>query len=361
MTIAIVPVHGIPEVHPGDDLPGLLADAIRLQGGLSAGDIVVVTQKVVSKAEGRVVPEGPDGRGAWVDRETARIVAKRGDLTIARTRHGFVCANAGVDASNVGEGMLTLLPEDPDGSAARLRAALEGAFGVRAGVVITDTFGRPWRAGLVNVAIGCAGLPALVDLRGTPDATGRPLEVTIVALADEIAAASGLVMGKADGIPAAVVRGVAVDAEPRPASALVRPLEEDLFSEAPLTAVAATGSERAGANDGDPSGSFVPAVALRDAVAAARGSLGRDAVRVEITPVAPSGDDSGVTLVEVSCLAGDDEGELLAGAAAQACRIALHALGIDSSLAPARPVSDAGGEGSTRPVALIHVREAATA
>jgi coenzyme F420-0:L-glutamate ligase/coenzyme F420-1:gamma-L-glutamate ligase len=220
----------LPEVAPGDDLASLIQGALARAGiSLADADVVVVTQKVVSKAEGRLVPEQPDGKAAWVARESRRVVARRDDLVIAETRHGFVCANAGVDASNVPDGYLSLLPEDPDGTAERLRAALERSSGVRLGVVVTDTFGRPWRRGLVNVAIGCAGLPSLVDLRGAPDANGRPLEVTVVALADEIAAASGLVMGKADGVPVAIVRGISASGDPAPASKLVRPPEEDLF------------------------------------------------------------------------------------------------------------------------------------
>jgi coenzyme F420-0:L-glutamate ligase/coenzyme F420-1:gamma-L-glutamate ligase len=169
-----------------------------------------------------------------VAREARRIVARRGDLVIAETRHGFVCANAGVDMSNVEEGYVTLLPEDPDGTADRIRACVGQASGAEVAVVITDTFGRPWRHGLVNVAIGCSGLPSLVDLRGTKDGIGRVLDVTIVALADEIAAATGLVMGKADGVPAAVVRGVRAEGPPLPASAMVRVGEEDLFPYSPV-------------------------------------------------------------------------------------------------------------------------------
>ncbi|MDP8955886.1 MAG: coenzyme F420-0:L-glutamate ligase [Actinomycetota bacterium] len=230
MTVEVIPVTGIPEVRAGEDLARLLLDALDSSSlALERGDAVVVTQKAVSKAEGRVVPEKPEGKQRWVERETRRIVARRGDLVIAETTHGFVCANAGVDASNVAEGFLTLLPEDPDGSAERLRGALRRALGVEVAVVITDTFGRPWRRGLVNVAIGCAGLPALVDLRGTKDASGRVLEATMVALADEVAAASGLVMGKASGIPMAIVRGLSFNAPPTPARALIRPPEDDLF------------------------------------------------------------------------------------------------------------------------------------
>src|SRR5215470_14493745 len=198
MSVQVLPVEGMPIVRPGDDLAAMLEEPLRALGARD-GDVVVVTQKIVSKAEGRVVA---GDHAAWVERETERVVARRGDLTIAATRHGFVCANAGVDASNVEDGGLTLLPDDPDGTAERLRAALTATLGLdRLGVVITDTFGRAWREGVVNVAIGVAGLPAVVDLRGTPDHAGRVLEATVVALADEIAAASGLVMGKASRIP----------------------------------------------------------------------------------------------------------------------------------------------------------------
>jgi coenzyme F420-0:L-glutamate ligase/coenzyme F420-1:gamma-L-glutamate ligase len=230
VTVQVIPVIRVPEIRAGDDLAGLILAALADAAlPLTDFDVVVVTQKVVSKTEGRVVPEEPDGKAAWVERETRRVVARRHDLVIAETRHGFVCANAGVDASNVPDGYLSLLPEDPDGSAERLRASMERATGLRLGVVVTDTFGRPWRRGLVNVAIGCAGLPSLVDLRGTNDATGRPLEVTVVALADEIAAASGLVMGKAERVPVAVVRGISLHGDATPAASIVRPPDEDLF------------------------------------------------------------------------------------------------------------------------------------
>src|ERR687891_392228 len=156
MSLEILPVAGIPEIAAGDDLAGLIAERATLRDG----DVVAVTQKVVSKAEGRVVRGRKD---EWVEREARRIVARRGDLVIAETRHGFVCANAGVDASNVPESMISLLPEDPDGSAARIRDGLRDRAEAQTGVVITDTFGRPWRRGQVNVAIGCAGLAPLVD------------------------------------------------------------------------------------------------------------------------------------------------------------------------------------------------------
>jgi len=230
MTIEIWPVEGLPEIVEGDDLAAILEDPLRTLGARD-GDIVAVTQKVVSKAEGRVVSEGGVGRAAWVERETVRVVARRGDLVIAETRHGFVCANAGVDASNVEDGYVSLLPEDPDASANRIRTSLETRLGVASlGVVVTDTFGRPWRNGLVNVAIGCAGMPAVLDLRGGVDHLGRELEVTVVALADEVAAASGMVMGKAAGVPAALIRGVDVGGAPHGrARDLVRSSGEDLF------------------------------------------------------------------------------------------------------------------------------------
>ena len=230
--IEIWPVEGLPEIGHDDDLAALLAGPLRSMGARD-GDVVAVTQKIVSKAEGRVVPDGGDGRSVWVTRETRRVVARRGDLIIAETHHGFVCANAGVDASNVEEGFVSLLPVDPDASADALRASLAQRLGLsHLGVVITDTFGRPWRNGLVNVAIGCAGLPAIIDLRGNADHHGRALEVTVVALADEVAAASGLVMGKSARVPVALIRGVDLTAgAPGRAVDLIRAPDEDLFRE----------------------------------------------------------------------------------------------------------------------------------
>jgi coenzyme F420-0:L-glutamate ligase/coenzyme F420-1:gamma-L-glutamate ligase len=255
MSVEVIPVTGIPEIADGDDLAGLIAARTALRDG----DVVAVTQKVVSKAEGRVVPGEKE---EWVEREARRIVATRGDLVIAETRHGFVCANAGVDASNVPEGLLTLLPEDPDGSAEAIRHRLRERADAEVAVVITDTFGRPWRRGLVNVAIGCAGLPALVDLRGTRDRAGRILDATVVALADEVAAAAGLVMGKAEGVPAAVLRGLRPEAPPGRAADLVRPPDEDLFRTSPLDAIAARRTVR---EFGD---GTVPREVLTEAVAA---------------------------------------------------------------------------------------------
>lgn len=261
-------MQGIGEIEPGADLAALLADGLRALEPRE-GDVIAVTQKVVSKAEGRIVAEEGAGRSTWVERETVRTVARRGDLVIAETRHGFVCANAGVDASNVPDGFLTLLPEDPDGSAERLRGDLSRLLGVQIAVVITDTFGRAWRRGLVNVAIGCAGLPALVDLRGSTDHHGRELEATIVALADEVAAASGLVIAKDSRAPAALLRGISAKAAHSPASELVRPPEEDMFRESPLLSISARRTIR----------SFGPGEVSREAV--------EEAVRAACTAPAP--------------------------------------------------------------------------
>jgi coenzyme F420-0:L-glutamate ligase/coenzyme F420-1:gamma-L-glutamate ligase len=201
----VIPVAGLPEVSPGDDLAGMLAEA----ADLADGDVLVVTQKVVSKAEDRLVDVDPEvGHRPVVEAESVRVLRRRGDLVIAETSHGFVCANAGVDVSNVPDGRAALLPVDSDRSARRIRDALLHRLGLDVAVVVSDTFGRPWRRGVADVAIGCAGLRPIVDLRGTSDALGRKLMVTEVAVVDEIAAAAELVMGKAAGVPAAVVRGV---------------------------------------------------------------------------------------------------------------------------------------------------------
>jgi coenzyme F420-0:L-glutamate ligase/coenzyme F420-1:gamma-L-glutamate ligase len=231
MTISILPVEGIPEVRAGDDLAGLLAAAAP---DLQAGDVVVVTQKVVSKAEGamaRIDPDDPLGHKALVEQQSVRVVRRRGDLIISETRHGFVCANAGVDLSNVDDGWAALLPEDSDRSARRIRDGLRGALGVDVAVIVSDTFGRPWRRGLTDVAIGCAGIRAVVDLRGTEDSRGRVLQVTEVCVVDELAAAAELVMGKATGVAAAIVRGVdpAWLGRGEVRGEVVRPPQEDLF------------------------------------------------------------------------------------------------------------------------------------
>jgi coenzyme F420-0:L-glutamate ligase/coenzyme F420-1:gamma-L-glutamate ligase len=223
-------VEGIGEVAPGDDLAGMITAAIDAQGErIVDSDIVVITHKVVSKQEGRVVEIlDEDAYRALVLDEASAIVRRRGDLVIAKTRHGFICANAAVDRSNVAAGFAILLPLDPDRSAHRLRTLIERATGSSVGVIITDTFGRPWRRGLVDVAIGVSGLPSVVDLRGTTDTFGNVLNVTEVAVVDEIAAAADLVMGKATAIPVAILRGLDLEGSGR-ATDLVRPPDEDLF------------------------------------------------------------------------------------------------------------------------------------
>lgn len=228
--LEIRPVPGIGEIRPGDDLAGMIVDAIKADGwALEERDIVVVTHKVVSKQEGRIVaiPDEATYRSLVLD-EAAEVIRRRGDLIIAKTKHGFICANAAVDRSNVADGFALLLPVDPDRSAHRIRTLIERASDTSVGVVITDTFGRPWRRGLVDVAIGISGLPSIVDLRGTTDAHGNELSVTEVAIVDEIAAAADLVMGKATQIPVAVVRGLQLEGTGR-VTDLVRPADEDLF------------------------------------------------------------------------------------------------------------------------------------
>ncbi len=232
--LSIFAISGIGEVRPGDELAELILEAANAQQTpLADGDCLVVTQKVVSKAEGRLVPLDPldlDARRQLVESESVRIVRRRGDLTISETAHGFVCANAGVDLSNVEAGWAALLPIDADRSAKHVRDALRARAGVEVGVIVSDTFGRPWRQGLTDVAIGVSGIAAIIDLRDTPDSTGRVLQVTEVAIADEIASAAELVMGKASGVPVAIVRGL--DRSwfgEGSVRQLIRPPQEDLF------------------------------------------------------------------------------------------------------------------------------------
>jgi len=239
--VEILALAGLPEVREGDDLAALIGDALEAMPGvlpLTPGDVLVVTQKVVSKAEGAMAavdPDDPLSHKPLVERESVRILRRRGELIISETRHGFVCANAGIDLSNVERGQAALLPEDPDRSARRLRDGLRARTGVTVAVIVSDTFGRPWRRGVTDVAIGSAGLHPVLDLRGTQDAYGRELQVTEVAIVDEIAGAADLVMGKATGVPVAIVRGVdpaAFDPDPGRAGVLdevVRSPADDLF------------------------------------------------------------------------------------------------------------------------------------
>ncbi len=235
--LEVLAVPGLPEVRPGDDLAGLLVDALGAEPHLrpQSGDVLVVTSKVVAKAEGRVVATPADEPGREAARqqavrdESVRVVAARGTFCITETRHGFVLANAGVDASNVRRDELVLLPVDADASARRLRDAVRQHFGVTVAVVVSDTFGRPWRAGLTDVAVGVAGMRALRDHRGQVDAHGNTLAMTEVADADEVAAAAELVKGKTAGVPVAVVRGLRYDDDDRGVAPLLRPAGEDLF------------------------------------------------------------------------------------------------------------------------------------
>jgi coenzyme F420-0:L-glutamate ligase/coenzyme F420-1:gamma-L-glutamate ligase len=241
--LELIAVEGLPEVSPGDDLGALISS----KSDLKDGDILVVAQKVVSKSEGRLISlqtvtageeavriasnlvADPDPRMVQVVLDESVRVLRSHRVLITETPHGFVCANSGVDHSNIpGDDVLTLLPKDPDGSADRLRRSLRELAGVDVGVIISDTFGRPWRLGIVNVALGIAGLPALVDLRGTVDDTGKPLHATVLAVADDIASAAGLVMGKTERTPAVIVRGLQIEGGGR-GTDLVRPAAEDLF------------------------------------------------------------------------------------------------------------------------------------
>jgi coenzyme F420-0:L-glutamate ligase/coenzyme F420-1:gamma-L-glutamate ligase len=238
--LRVIPVRGLPEVREGDDVAALVAAAVELE----PGDVVVVAHKIVSKAEGRVVrldeiEPSPQARELAADedprrlevilRESARLLRTRPPLVIAETRHGFVCASAGVDASNAPEAdTVVLLPEDPDASAARLRDRLRELSGAAVAVIVSDSFGRAWRQGTTDVAIGCAGLRPLLDLHGERDSAGYELHATVIAVADELAAAAELVRGKLDRIPVAIVRGYAVGGEGA-ASELLMPRDRDLF------------------------------------------------------------------------------------------------------------------------------------
>jgi len=246
-TIELIGVTGIPEVAEGDDLGRLVANALRESGiKIADGDIFVIAQKIVSKAEGRIVRLGtvePSPRArewaAAFDKdprvvevvlgESKRVVRMERGVLIAETEHGFICANAGVDTSNVAEGTVALLPKDPDASAKRLRTSLEAEFGVRIAVIVSDTFGRPWREGLVNVALGVSGIAPLIDYRGQEDSHGNALKVTVISIADELASASELVMKKSSGVPVVIIRGFPYEAREGSGVELIRAPELDLF------------------------------------------------------------------------------------------------------------------------------------
>jgi coenzyme F420-0:L-glutamate ligase / coenzyme F420-1:gamma-L-glutamate ligase len=245
--LQVLPVPGIPEIRKGDDLARELIGAMRRAAmAFAHGDVLVTAQKIVSKAEGRVVQLGnfrpspeavrlaaklkKDARLVEAILRESRRIVRSDPVLIVETHHGFVCANAGVDQSNLpGSDMVSLLPRDPDRWARRLAISLRKRTGKRVAVIISDTFGRPWRLGLTNVAIGAAGVPALIDLRGERDLHGKPLHATVLAVADELAAAAGLVMGKADGLPAVIIRGYQYRSVIEPAARIIRPAKEDLF------------------------------------------------------------------------------------------------------------------------------------
>jgi coenzyme F420-0:L-glutamate ligase/coenzyme F420-1:gamma-L-glutamate ligase len=246
-TLELFQIPGLPEIERGEDLAKQISAAAKKAGlRFEAGDILVVAQKIVSKAEGAVVqletvkPSAEarelaeqlkkDARVVDLVLKESRRILRRDRVLIVETHHGFVCANAGIDHSNVpGSDVVTLLPRDPDGSATKLSASLRKRTGKRIAVIISDTFGRPWRLGLTNVAIGAAGLPVLRDLRGARDRQGKPLTATILAVADELAAAAGLLMGKAEGIPAVLIRGYRYKPSSEKAASIIRPAAEDLF------------------------------------------------------------------------------------------------------------------------------------
>lgn len=246
-TIHVIGVPSMPEVVEGDDIAALITEAVRqAELNIVERDILVVAQKIVSKAEGRIVQlqtvEPSSRANEWaaaydkdarvvevVLRESRRIVRMERGVLIAETEHGFVCANAGVDTSNVADGTVTLLPKDPDASAQQIRASLEQTFGVGLAVIVSDTFGRPWREGLVNIALGVSGIAPVIDYRGQEDSHGRPMKVTVMAIADELASAAELVMKKSAGIPVAIVRGVDHEAREGSATELIREPSLDLF------------------------------------------------------------------------------------------------------------------------------------
>jgi len=247
LKVELFAIPGMPEIRKGDDLARQILEATKSAGlGFEDGDILVVAQKVVSKAEGAVVSLATvkpseraealaaelkkDARAIELVLREARRIVRSERVLITETKHGFVCANAGVDHSNVpGEDMVTLLPRDPDASAKKLAGELSKKTGKRMAVIVSDTFGRPWRLGLTNVAIGSSGLPVLVDLRGTKDREGKPLTATVLAVADELASAAGLLMGKSEGTPAVMVRGYRYKLASERAARIIRPASEDLF------------------------------------------------------------------------------------------------------------------------------------
>jgi coenzyme F420-0:L-glutamate ligase / coenzyme F420-1:gamma-L-glutamate ligase len=381
--LLVVPLEGIPEVRPGDDLARLLLAAVGRAGlELADGDVLAVTSKVVAKAEGRLVPLPADPAARervmaeTVAAETARVVARRGRLVIAETRHGLVGANALVDASNAGGDRLVLLPADPDASAARLRAALTELDGHDVAVVVTDTLGRPWRLGQTDVAVGLAGMGALDDWRGRTDGDGRLLEVTEVAVADEVAAAADLVKGKASRVPAALLRGVSRPKGDGAARDLVRPPTDDLFRTAGTAEDLITFLEGA-----PPPAAFLPDPvdpALVDrAAAAARAVPLPGGGRLQVAPVpaearpaclaalaSPPPPSTEAAPALLACYLDPPlpaGAELAAGGAARTLLLALHALGVAARFEAAGPaLADALAlDPGARPLGLVAAGRAA--
>jgi coenzyme F420-0:L-glutamate ligase / coenzyme F420-1:gamma-L-glutamate ligase len=381
--LLVVPLEGIPEVRPGDDLARLLLAAVGRAGlELADGDVLAVTSKVVAKAEGRLVPLPADPAARervvaeTVAAETARVVARRGRLVIAETRHGLVGANALVDASNAGGDRLVLLPADPDASAARLRAALAELDGHDVAVVVTDTLGRPWRLGQTDVAVGLAGMGALDDWRGRTDGDGRLLEVTEVAVADEVAAAADLVKGKASRVPAALLRGVSRPKGDGAARDLVRPPSDDLFRTAGTAEDLITFLEGA-----PPPAAFLPdpvdPALLDRATAAARAVPLPGGGRLRVAPVpaqarpaclaalaSPPPPSTEAAPALLACYLDPplpSGAELAAGGAVRTLLLALHALGVGARFEAAGPALAAALalDPGARPLGLVAAGRAA--
>lgn len=355
MRIEVLPVLGIGPVSPGDDLAALIATAAPW---LRNGDVLVVTSKIVSKAEGRLVdvpldgPERAAAREEILAAETARPVARRGPTRIVQTHHGFVMASAGIDASNVDRSQVVLLPKDPDGSARSLRAALRERHGADVAVIVSDTMGRPWRNGLTDVALGVAGIGAIRDHRGEVDPYGNELNVTQMAVVDELAGAGELVKGKCDQVPVAVVRGYPGVPEPDDAvgaAALVRDAEHDLFSlgtaEARAAGLHAAATLTDASFDGDPTDQVAVARAIAAvAVVIAPGTVFTqvtdEGVRARLAAAVPGWPPGATALVTAeSAAAGDPAGLVRFGADLHRLRAALAAEGVASTMLPAPPGS----------------------
>lgn len=353
MRLEILPVEGIGDVTPGDDLAALIANAAPW---LRDGDVLVVTSKIVSKAEGRLVdvpvdgPEREIARGEVLAAETARLVARRGQTRIVQTHHGFVMAAAGIDASNVDRAHVVLLPKEPDASARSLRAALRERHGVDVAVVVSDTMGRPWRNGLTDVALGAAGIDAIRDHRGERDPYGNELHITQMAVIDELAAAGELVKGKRDQVPVAVIRGYLAAATPDDgagAAVLVRDAAHDLFSLGTAEARAAGLRAAASLTDTPPPGTEpVDPAAVDRAIAAVAGVVapGTSFARVTDAPVltdAPVHAQPGDALIACRPAAADPTALIRFGADVHRLRAALAAESLASALHyPASPAAD---------------------